>query len=286
MIKKINKPSISIDEIINNIENEVEKSKVASISTIKKTLLPFMLAGVLLTTSGNLEIKNNSLEIKKEHKYTFDEINKIDLVIKSVHTDINQISQISNFDLIDFDDLLIEKEIISPDYWMIITKDCDLSFDDPSIKKTRNENISIFPIFDFILFKKLLIRKNINFFEKINSKIIINAIFIISKVLPLISANKIDNLIKNNISRFMYLPPDGEILKEPMLIDFDITHQLDGGIEEEVNKVLISKLLQLKAPFKHIIAQRFALHYSSIGLEDKFIRDKSYIKNIKELFKS
>ena len=71
-----------------------------------------------------------------------------------------------------------------------------------------------------------------------------------------------------------------------MLIDFDITHQLDGGVEDIVNNVLNSKLLQLKAPFKHRIAQRFALHYSSIGLDDKCIRDKSYIKNIKELFKS
>lgn len=72
-----------------------------------------MLAGTLLTPSGNLEIKNNNLEIIKEYQYTFEDIHKIDLVIKSVHADLIQINQIANNDLIDFDDLQVEKEIIS-----------------------------------------------------------------------------------------------------------------------------------------------------------------------------
>ena len=82
----------------------------------------------------------------------------------------------------------------------------------------------------------------------------------------------------------MFFPPDGNIFKEPMILDFDFPQALDGGNEEEVKNALHSKVLQLNSPFREKVSQRFALHYSSIGVEDDEIRDKNYIKSIQKEF--
>ena len=83
----------------------------------------------------------------------------------------------------------------------------------------------------------------------------------------------------------MYLPPDGEVIVEPSVIDFELLTTIEGDNAEEVGKLLNAKKLQLNSPFREHIAQRFALHYSGIGIKDKHIKDKEYINKIKKLLK-
>lgn len=161
----------------------------------------------------------------------------------------------------------------SPDYWMIITKSCDLVIMDGL---PRKQNVSIFALFSFPMLHKLFKSSLIDAIPK--KKIVVMAISQISKVF---CANQVENLIKNRITKFMFLPPDGKVFNEPMIIDFDLVTQLDGSAYEEVQNVLGSKVLELASPFRERIAQRFAEHYCTIGIDDVFIRQKEYVKSLK-----
>ncbi len=109
------------------------------------------------------------------------------------------------------------------------------------------------------------------------------AVWRISKVFNLgkLKETNVDKIIQNKISKFMFLPPDGKVFSVPMIVDFDIVNQLDGSNQKEVKSVLNSKVLQLASPFREKIAQRFADHYSNIGIDDEEIKDRNYLKAIK-----
>lgn len=172
-----------------------------------------------------------------------------------------------------------------PDFYMIITKTCDLSFDDNHIQKTRSGIISLIPLFNIKLLNPILLR-----FLKKNILAPTRKVNLIP-VVKLINAfsgqkiEKIDSIVKNQISKFMFLPPDGNILTEPMVIDFESFSQIDGESSIEVGRLLLAKKIQLTSPFRELIAQRFASHYSNIGINDQHIKQKEYVIKIKELLK-
>ncbi len=177
-----------------------------------------------------------------------------------------------------------ENDLYSPDYWMIITKSCDLVLDSNSLT-IRKKNLSIIPLIALNLIYKILRRDFVKDVSKVSNRILLIAVHkLFSIFLNHNKKDEIDYLIKDRISKFMFLPPDGTILKEPMLIDFDMVIQINGNEQEEVKKVLQAKVLQLNSPFREKVAQRFALHYSSIGVMDDEIRDKKYVNNLKKSF--
>jgi len=81
----------------------------------------------------------------------------------------------------------------------------------------------------------------------------------------------------------MFLPPDGNVLKEPMIVDFDLIFPVLG---ENIERVLDAKKLQLSSPFRERLSQRFALHYSSIGIDDNEVKNSNYRKGLTEYFNS
>lgn len=172
---------------------------------------------------------------------------------------------------------------MSPDFWLIISKSCDLVIDD-SLMKTRKGNVSIIPIYKFAILTLFKHRYTKKLLESINRKIVI---------LPLISIynnsaiNKknINNIISDKVTRFQFLPPDGHVLKEPYIVDFDLVSQLDGFDSDTLKSILDSKKLQLMSPFREKIAQRFAFHYSSIGINDSTIKSDDYLDNLKAAYK-
>ena len=91
--------------------------------------------------------------------------------------------------------------------------------------------------------------------------------------------------MRGKITRFFFLPPDGNVLSSPMIIDFDIIKNMDATVETIFRNVLKAKEAQLSSPFREKIAQHFALHFASIGINDQYIRDKKYINRIKENLK-
>ena len=180
--------------------------------------------------------------------------------------------------------LKIENDSYSPDYWMIITKSCDLVLNCDSFI-VRKKNISIVPLIAIKIIYKILKRDFTKEISKVSSKIVLIAVHkLFSIFLNHNKKGEIDNLIKDRVSKFMFLPPDGVILKEPMLIDFDIVSQINGNEQSEVKKVLQAKVLQVNSPFREKVAQRFAMHYSSIGVLDDEIREEKYVNNLKKSF--
>ena len=161
-----------------------------------------------------------------------------------------------------------------PDFYMIITKTCDLSFDNPQESITRGGIINLVP------FRSLssLTTPNNSIIKKV-----INFIPLIS-VFKTSTSSKVGNIVKDKISRFMFVPPDGIILIEPMVVDFGLTTQIDGHDTTETSRLLKTKKLQLRSPFREKVAQRFAWHYMSIGINDSEIRNNNYINNLKKGF--
>lgn len=177
-----------------------------------------------------------------------------------------------------------ESDLYSPDYWMVITKSCDLVLDSNSLT-IRKKNLSIIPLIALKLIYKMFRRDFIKDISKVNNRILLIAVHkLFSIFLTHNKKDEIEYLIKDRISKFMFLPPDGTILKEPMLIDFDLVIQINGNEQAEVQKVIQAKILQLNLPFREKVAQRFAMHYSSIGVMDDEIRDKKYVSNLKKSF--
>ena len=62
-----------------------------------------------------------------------------------------------------------------------------------------------------------------------------------------------------------------------MIIDYDLITILNGDIAK---KMLEGKKLQLSSPFREKVAQRFALHYMSIAIDDEYIKQSTYKKAI------
>ncbi|MCC6837443.1 MAG: hypothetical protein IT234_02785, partial [Bacteroidia bacterium] len=91
----------------------------------------------------------------------------------------------------------------------------------------------------------------------------------------------LNNLIEDKITKLMFLPPDGKIFTEPMIIDFELIFPLVG---EDIDKILSAKKLQLSSPFRERIAQRFALHYCSIGIDDNDVKSPGYRDELKKHF--
>ena len=165
-----------------------------------------------------------------------------------------------------------------PDYWMIITKSCDLILSETLT--TSKENISIVPLFTLKYLKEICKEKLSYTMSTLRRKIVLMAVWRISEKFGFgkLKDSEIGNIIKDRVSKFMYLPPDGNVFSEPMIIDFDLINPLDGSNQEGVRGVLNAKVLQLATPFREKVAQRFAYHYSNIGIDDKEIRDKPYVK--------
>ena len=172
-----------------------------------------------------------------------------------------------------------------PDYYMIITKTCDLSFDGSHSVVTRSSIVNLLPCFGMEGLKKLLGRNMDAQYGASTKNVCLVSILSIFKAFQGTTVKKIDALMKDQISKFMFLPPDGNILKEPMVIDFELFSRIDGSDEMAVTQLLSAKKLQLNSPFREKIAQRFALHYMSIAIDDSSIKDKGYIKRIKEALK-
>lgn len=171
--------------------------------------------------------------------------------------------------------------VLSPSFWMIITKSCDLELSENYI--TRHQNISVLPLFSYTSWQSFFSNKLSNSLFNIQKRIVFLAIWKLTSFIK--KTSSVDNLLKNNISKFMFLPPDGTIFEEPMIIDFDMVVFYDGGDKELVEMVIGSKVLQLTSPFRERVAQRFASHYSEIGIDDKEIRDRQYAKELKSLVK-
>ncbi len=169
----------------------------------------------------------------------------------------------------------------SPDYWMIITKSCDLVFLPTGLP--RKQNISLVPLFTLKLVKALFKRDLSHFMSRWRNRIVLIAIQKLSNVCL---AKHVDSMIKDKITKFMFLPYEGTLFEEPMVIDFDMVVQLDGSDLNEVTKTLSAKKLQLASPFREKVAQRFAHHYSSIGIDDGEIKNPKYVKTIEKYVKN
>lgn len=167
-----------------------------------------------------------------------------------------------------------------PGYWMIITKSCDLNLS--KALTISKENISILPVFTIKHLKKICEEKSSYTMSALRRKVVLMAVWKISEKFGIgkLEGSEIGNIIKDRVSKFMYLPPDGNVFSEPMIIDFDLINTLDSSNQEAVKGVLNAKMLQLATPFREKVAQRFAYHYSNIGIDDREIRDKPYVKAI------
>jgi len=202
--------------------------------------------------------------------------------ISAFYSDFTDKSKLFQGDIIRSDGIGLKQDgdSYSPDYWMIITKDCDLVLSETGLP--RKQNISLLPLFAIKILESLYYRDLRNSLSRLRNRIVIMAIWNFSKAFGKISRSHIDNLVRDKISKFMFLPPEGKIFNEPMIIDFDLVMQLDGSSKDEVEKVIASKVLQLVSPYRERISQRFAEHYSSIGIDDEEIRNKAYVKAIKQ----
>lgn len=110
----------------------------------------------------------------------------------------------------------------SPDYWMIITKNCDLVFTSNFV--TRKQNISIIPLFALRIIHRLYERDFLQFLSHLRKKIVLMAIWKISKIFGELNSRQIESLVQNKISKFMFLPPDGKVFTEPMIIDLSVAN--------------------------------------------------------------
>lgn len=197
-------------------------------------------------------------------------------------------SQLSNEELLQ-GDILLANDIglkaeseFSPDFWLIITKSCDMAFRGEEMV-LKNRSLSLLPLLSFKLLNKIF-KRDTSHILNFRKKIILLGLCGFKQVAELIKPNQVEDLIKDNLSKFMFLPPDGNVLQEPMVIDFEMIQRIDVPDEESVKTVLKSKKLQLSSPFREKVAQRYALHFMSIGLNDDDIRTKDYRKKLKEYF--
>ena len=174
--------------------------------------------------------------------------------------------------------------IYSPDFWMIITKTCDLTLE--ADFTTRRQIVSCMPLIGLNILKLLYQKDTFQFLQRMRKKIVFLPVFSFLEKFAKMKVDNVESLLKNQISKFMYLPPDGVVLTEPMVIDFDITTQLDGGDPGEVKNIIDAKVLQLTSPFRERIAQRFAEHYATIGIDDDSIKSKEYCKQLKTYLNS
>ena len=170
----------------------------------------------------------------------------------------------------------------SPDYWLIISKSCDLQFRIGAQLKVKNALISMLPLVPLTTHFQLRTRDFRRLVERARAKVILIAIWNIFEKLNV--PKQIEALVKDQISRFMFLPADGVILKEPAVIDFEWVVQENAVTEEQVKGILAAKVLELKSPVREKIAQRFGLHYSQIGVDDDEFRAKPYTDLLKKTY--
>lgn len=64
-----------------------------------------------------------------------------------------------------------ESDLYSPDYWMVITKNCDLVLDSNSLT-IRKKNLSIIPLIALKLIYKMFRRDFIKDISKVNNRIV------------------------------------------------------------------------------------------------------------------
>ncbi|MEZ4887807.1 MAG: hypothetical protein R3E32_23960 [Chitinophagales bacterium] len=164
----------------------------------------------------------------------------------------------------------------SPDFYMIISANCDLVC---NTQRNRLPTfITIVGLLHISIFKKLFYKKFLSYFKD-SSKIV--SILPIHSFIDFINKKNVDNIIHDKISKYMYLPPDGIVLKDPMIIDFDFIENYNASEIDLFNKLLNGKKLELSSPFREKIALRFCNHYSRIGIDDDELRSKEYKDKIK-----
>lgn len=170
----------------------------------------------------------------------------------------------------------------APEYWLIITKSCDLVFRGDQ-KKVKNDVCALLGV--YTLQKQLNLIKRKYFVKPKNGflgRVVLAGILRFSESTSAITnTNHIDNLVEDKITKFMLLPPDGTVFTEPMIVDFDLIHPLSG---EEIEAVLMAKKLQLSSPFRERLSQRFAAHFFSIGIDDNEVKSPSYREKLKKHF--
>ena len=175
-------------------------------------------------------------------------------------------------------DLKIDNSASSPDHWLIITKSCDLVID--KIKgNLRKNHVSIIPLLKISTLIDILFPRNpsLNLFRKI----VILPIFKIIH-LPKFGYKLVTEILSDRYTKWQFIPPDGQVFNEPRVVDFDLVKFLDGAEMEILQKILLAKKLQLASPFREKIAQRFANHYSSIGINDNDIKSDVYKEKLKK----
>lgn len=165
----------------------------------------------------------------------------------------------------------------SPDYWIIITKTCDLQSETDGT--LRKQNMAVLPMLNL----KSMSNRNGSWFMAVRNL----PKFVVLGILNLVASrnlkvNQLDMLLENKMTRYQFLPPDGTVLQEPMIIDFNIIHVLDGSDAELIQNIRTGKILQLSSPFRERVAQRFAAHYADIGVNDDELKTKEYKKTIKD----
>lgn len=173
-------------------------------------------------------------------------------------------------------------ELRSPDFWLIITKSCDLQFINNE-RKTKSRVISLVPLFILRCLNVFYLK---DFLDRFRGKCPVVLIALMRLTLLELKAEDIEAIIRDRMSKFMYLPPDGAILTEPMIIDFECIKQINSHDLKDVENLLRGKVLELASPFREKVAQNFARHYSQIGVEDDEIREKSYKDELKKHLKS
>ncbi len=182
-------------------------------------------------------------------------------------------------DILSATDIGMKDDVNSPDFWLIITKSCDLVYRNGE-KKLKNDGVSILGMFSFkkyfeLIRKKYIIKPKTDYLGKI---VIAGVLKFSESTKSITKKEQIDALIEDKITKLMFLPPDGNVFTEPMILDFDLVFPLSG---EDVEKITKAKKIQLSSPFRERVSQRFALHYSSIGIDDQNVKDKTYRANLK-----
>jgi len=187
-------------------------------------------------------------------------------------------------DIISAQEMDLKNSENSPDYWLIITKSCDLAFRDNQ-KKVKNDVCSLLGIYTikkhFDLIKSKYFTKPKNDFL---GRVVMAGVLKFSESTKSINKKEqLKELVDDKITKLMFLPPDGSVLNEPMIIDFDLIFPCLG---ENIEQILNAKKLQLSSPFRERLSQRFALHYSSIGIDDNEVKSPAYREELKKYFEA
>lgn len=173
-------------------------------------------------------------------------------------------------------------EVYEPDFWMVITKTCDLQISDGNL---RGKSVGLVALISRKLISCLMKKKLEDELSGIKNRVVVAAVHKLFKVYQdYHKASDIDSLIKGQISRFFFLPANNKELTEPMFIDFELIEVLPALDNGSAKFFLDAKTAQLNTPFRERVAQKFGLHYSSIGIEDDEIRDKQFAKDLKKGF--